>query len=326
VCCIDNKKTAYVKVKFPNIRGGFHWYNKLSRGLTMNVVFWMCGTLLSFSLMAIGARELSESLSVFQLLFYRSAIGLVLICFIILKSNNHTLFLTQRHGLHVVRNIVHFAAQYGWFLGISLLPLAHVFALEFTVPIWTTLLAGLILNEPVTRKKTVALVMGISGVIVILRPGFMTIDMAMLIVLGSAVGYSLSYVATRALASSENTLTVLFYMCLIQLPFGLFPALGNWANPQGMQWLWIVLVGITALSAHYCITRAMHIAEAGIVVTLDFLRLPLIAIVGLLFYNEAFDGLLVVGALIMLLGNLINFYPPRISVSNKKKVDKIDCQ
>ncbi len=272
----------------------------------MNVVLWMIGGLVSLSLMAIGARELAGQITTFQILFFRSVISLIIINLIIVKSKNTRLFSSKRIKLHVVRNVFHFVGQYGWFLGLGLLPLAHVFALEFTVPMWTLLIAALFLKEGITIRKIIAVLFGIAGVYVILKPGIEIVDAASIIVLVAAIGYSVSHVTTKALSNTEDSLTVLFYMCLIQLPIGFLLTINNWVFPNLEQWLWLGAVGITALTAHYCITNAMKLAEAGIVVTLDFLRLPLIAVVGVIFYNEAFEFAVILGASLMLFGNLIN--------------------
>ncbi|MCW8904293.1 DMT family transporter [Sedimenticola sp.] len=274
----------------------------------MGVVLWMMGALFSFCLMAVGARELSGEIDTFQTLFFRSLIGLIFITLIIYSTGRVALFSTRRGALHIGRNLFHFGGQYGWFTGIGLLPLAEVFALEFTVPIWTLLFAALFLKEGLTAKKILAILFGIAGVLVIVRPGSEIFDLASLIVIAAAICYSVAHVSTKALSNTDHPLTVLFYMCLVQLPVGLLLSLSSWRLPDPLQWLWLLLVGVTALTAHYCITRAMQLSEAGIVVTLDFLRLPLIAVVGVLFYHEPFDVALMLGAGLMLLGNLLNVY------------------
>lgn len=272
----------------------------------MNVALWMIGGLVSLSLMAIGARELAGQMTTFQILFFRSVISLVVITLIIYKSKKSRLFSSKRIKLHIVRNVFHFIGQYGWFLGLGLLPLAHVFALEFTVPLWTLVIAALFLKEGITARKIIAVLFGVAGVYVILKPGVEIVDTASIIVLIAAIGYSVSHVTTKALSNTEDSLTVLFYMCLIQLPIGFFLTINDWVFPDLVQWLWLGVVGLTALTAHYCITNAMKLADAGVVVTLDFLRLPLIAVVGVIFYNEAFEIAVIVGASLMLFGNLIN--------------------
>jgi drug/metabolite transporter (DMT)-like permease len=282
----------------------------------MYAVIWMIGTLLSFSLMAVCARELSGEIATHQTLFFRSAIGLACVSIILLASKNTLKIQTNRLGLHTVRNIFHFAGQYGWFLGIGLLPLAEVFALEFTVPIWTLIIAAVTLGERITTRKVVSVLLGSLGVVVILQPGVSIINAASFIVLASAVSYAISHTATKSLSLSESPMSILFYMCLIQLPIGLLLSIPSWVWPAGLQWLWLLIIGLTALSAHYCMAKAMQYAEVTTVVTLDFFRLPLIALVGVLLYSEQLEIALIIGGLLMLAGNIVSL---KQSAYNKSK-------
>jgi drug/metabolite transporter (DMT)-like permease len=162
-----------------------------------------------------------------------------------------------------------------------------------------------------TPRKAISIFLGILGVVVIVRPGVEIVDAASLIVLAAAICYAVSYTATKSLSSSEPALTILFYMCLVQLPVSLMLTISVWTWPAGVQWLWLVVIGVTALSAHFCLVKAMGYAEVTTVITLDFLRLPLIAVLGVLLYNEAFEFNLIIGAGLMLAGNWINFSPLR---------------
>ncbi len=271
---------------------------------------WMVGTLTSFSLMAVGVRELSGLIDTFQILFFRSVIGLVIISLAIACSGKGERFRTHRLGLHGIRNSIHFAGSYGWFLGIGLLPLAEVFALEFTVPLWTALIASTFLNEQLTLRKVTAIALGLIGVFVIVQPGQGVVNFSSFIVLGAAICYAIAHSSTKSLSATEHPLTILFFMCLVQLPIGLCFSLQNWQNPAGIQWFWVVVIGITLLTAHFCMAKAMQTAKATVVVTMDFLRLPAIAMVGVLFYSEPLEFTLMAGALLMLLGNLLNIYVP----------------
>jgi len=276
----------------------------------IRAVVWMIGTLLSFSLMAVCARELSGEIATHQTLFIRSAIGLACISIILLASRERVKIKTNRLGLHSLRNIFHFAGQYGWFLGIGLLPLAEVFALEFTVPIWTLIVAAIALGEKITTQKVLSILLGSLGVVVILKPGIAIINAASFIVLASAICYAISHTTTKSLSSSESAVSILFYMCLIQLPIGLLLSISSWVWPAGLQWVWLLVVGLTALSAHYCMVNAMRYAEASTIVTLDFLRLPLIALVGVLLYSEQLEFALLIGGLLMLAGNIVSLKQP----------------
>jgi drug/metabolite transporter (DMT)-like permease len=281
----------------------------------MALFLWMSGALASFCILAIGARELSGELTIAQSLCIRSAIGLIFLSGVYFIRSR--LFKGKRLKAvpsqprvnvikrHLFRNIFHFIAQYGWFFGIGLLPLAEVFALEFTVPIWTLLIASFFLDEKVTMNKLIAIFLGTLGVLAIVQPGYALIDYASIVVLGSAICFAISHTTTKSLAKTESPLTILLFMCIVQLPIGLFLSLSNWVWPQGEQWLWLVVIGLSALSAHYCLAKAMQYAEVTTIITLDFFRLPLIAMVGVIFYNEAFELPLLIGGALMLIGNLV---------------------
>jgi drug/metabolite transporter (DMT)-like permease len=187
----------------------------------------MSGTLVSFMAMAIGGRELSAQLSTFQILFFRSIIGCLIVGFF-LGCSNWRQILTKHLQVHLLRNIAHFGGQFGWFYGIALIPLAEVFALEFTVPVWTAVLATLLLREQITRARVGAIILGVLGVFLILRPGLAVISPAALAVLGSAFCYALSHTLTRRLALVDTPLTILFYMTTIQLPLGFVTSIFDW--------------------------------------------------------------------------------------------------
>lgn len=269
---------------------------------------WMIGALTSFCLMAVGARELNGQISVFQILFFRSIVGLLVLLPIILLSKRRGFLFPKRLNLHVVRNLFHFAGQYGWFLGIGLLPLATVFAIEFTVPFWTIIISYLFLKESITVKKIIAVLLGILGVIVIVQPSLEVARYGSLMVLGAAICYAFSHVATKSLSNTENPISIIFMMCLIQAPLGLLLFIKGWTTPAGIQWLWLVIIGVTALSAHYCMTKAMQHAEVTFVVTMDMFRLPLISLIGVLLYAEHFSVALILGMLLIVAGNSVNIY------------------
>lgn len=267
--------------------------------------FWMLGALVSFATMAVAGRELSAEYTTFQILFFRSVIGVLIIGALVSRSGFAQLK-TQRLKSHLVRNLAHFGGQYGWFYGLAFISLAEVIAIEFTTPVWTALFAFFLLGERLTKARITALVLGILGLLLILRPGAGVLEPAALAVLAGAVGYALTYIQTKSLTATETPLCILFYMTLMQMPLGMVPALMDWKSPSLEMMPMIILVGTTALSAHYCMTRAFKLADATFVVPMDFLRLPLIMVVGYLLYQESVDWLVLAGALLMLSGNLVN--------------------
>jgi drug/metabolite transporter (DMT)-like permease len=266
---------------------------------------WMTGALFSFMAMAVSGRELTAEYTTYQILFFRSVIGVVLIGALVAKTGIEQLR-TTRPGAHLVRNIAHFGGQYGWFYGLAWISLAEVIAIEFTTPVWTALLAWLLLGERLTLPRVLAVALGIAGLLLILRPGMGVLHPASLAVLAGAFGYALSYIQTKSLTRTDTPLCILFYMTLMQLPFGMVPSLLDWKSPALEALPWILVVGVTAMSAHYCMARAFKLADATVVVPMDFMRLPLIALVGYLFYQELIDWYVLAGAALMFSGNLIN--------------------
>lgn len=280
------------------------------RHSVVNASLWMLGALASFMAMAIGGRELSAEIGTFEILFFRSLVGLAIIGALLSRFGWRQISL-RRFPLHFARNLGHFGGQFGWFYGIALIPLAEVFAIEFTTPIWTAVLAVVLLGERMTRSRVAAIALGIAGMLIILRPGFAAVGTGSLAVLAAAVCYGLSYVLTRKLAQTETTLAILFHMTAIQLPLAVLPMLAHWVTPSPALWPWVAVVGATGMSAHYCLTRALKLADATVVVAMDSLRLPLVAVAGLVFYGEKLDWLVFAGAAVMLVGNFANILAER---------------
>ncbi len=270
---------------------------------------WMSGTLVSFVVMAVAVRQLSASMQSFEILFFRSAVGLIIVLAVALAGPAGLARLrTRQPGLQVFRNVFHFGGSAGWVYGISALPLAVVTAVEFTTPVWVAILAVVFLRERLNRGRVVAIVLGFVGVLVILRPGIEVVHPAALIVLAGAFGYGTSHTATKRLIRTDSPIAILFYMTVVQVPLGLVPALLQWTAPRLADTPWIMLVGLAGLTAHYCIARAFLLADAIIVVPLDFLRLPLVALIGLAVYSEAFEIATVAGALLIFSGSYYSIY------------------
>jgi drug/metabolite transporter (DMT)-like permease len=209
---------------------------------------------------------------------------------------------TRMFGVHFLRNLLHFGGQYAWVYAIAMLPLATVFAIEFTMPVWTAVLAMLILGERLNRGRIVMLVLGLAGILIILKPGFAIVQPAALAMLAGAFAYASTNIATKRLAAKESAYSILFYMSAIQLPLGFVLALPQWVSPGFADLPWAFAIGAMGLVAHYCITRALHIADAMVVVPIDFLRLPLIAVVGMIFYGEPLEATILIGAAVIFAG------------------------
>jgi drug/metabolite transporter (DMT)-like permease len=213
---------------------------------------------------------------------------------------------TQHPGRHVARNIAHYGAQFSWLMALSLIPLAQVISIEFTMPIWTAIFAVIFLGERMGLWKNLAVVLGLVGVAIIVRPFSGTISPGQLIALCAALGFATSVIFVKALTRTDKVVVIMFWMMAIQSVIGLAPGLWVWQWPSTHIWPWIIVISFVGTYAHYCMARAMLHADATVVVPMDFLRVPLAALVGWLVYSERIDVNVAAGAALILTGNLLN--------------------
>jgi drug/metabolite transporter (DMT)-like permease len=269
----------------------------------------MIGALLSFSMMAVSIRELSRGgLSIFEILAIRSGVALVvLLVLLAVRKDLRVHAMPRRMGLNFLRNGVHYASQFSWALSLTMLPLATVFALEFTMPAWTALLAVWFLHERLTPSRLGVVVLGFIGVLVILRPGITEFKPAAALVLLAAFGYAITMIATKELTKTETTFGIVFWMAVIQFPLSLIGSNPSvFLHLDGRHLLPAIGVGVAGLTSHFCLSNAFRSGDATLVVPLDFVRIPLIAVVGWAFYGEPLDSFVLVGALIIVAGVLWN--------------------
>src|SRR4051812_17782570 len=267
---------------------------------------WMAGWLALMLIVVVAGREGMRDLNVFQLMFMRTIIGFFLLYPMIRANGGFAVVKTARLHMHISRNLIHYGAQLGWFFALTLIPIGQVVAIEFTMPIWTAILAATFLGERMTVWKIAAIVLGVIGVVVIVRPATGEINQGQLIALGAAVGFGISIAMMKSLTRTESTLAIIFWMLVIQSAAGFFPALYVWQWPSAGVWGWTAVIAFCGTFSHYCMARAMLYADATVVIPMDFLRVPLSAATGWLLYAEQLDMFTVFGAALILTGNLLN--------------------
>jgi drug/metabolite transporter (DMT)-like permease len=268
----------------------------------------MTGALLSFSAMAVSIRVLAGTLSVMEILATRAGLGLVVMASLAaIRADLRSTIFSQHLPLHLFRNTIHLGSQYLWAMSLLLLPLATVFALEFSTPAWTLVLAVPILGERMTPSRIGAVVLGLLGVLVILRPGLATFQPAALLVLLAAFGFAATLITTKKLTRTDSTFAIIFWMNLIQLPLALIGSDPVFAGKLVLGQLpAVAAVGVSGLTSHYCLTNAFRSGDASVVVPLDFMRIPLIAVVGWWLYGEPLDLFVFMGAGLIISGILWN--------------------
>jgi drug/metabolite transporter (DMT)-like permease len=277
---------------------------------TLWMALWICCTLS----MTLAGRELSRELPVLEIMALRSFMAAIAITPLVLWSGGR-LLVTRKPGVHLIRNSVHFAAQFFWFAAVALIPLAEVVSIEFTMPIWVALLAAAVLGERLTARRLFAIAVGFAGVLLILRSGANAISLGALAALGAAIGFSISVILVKKLTGSESVLTILAYMFWTQAVLSvvliivmmLVPgSTFRWAWPSTGLYPFVALLGLVGSVGHYCLTQATAAVDATVVAPLDFVRVPLTALMGYALYGEPLTVFLLIGAALIFTGNLMN--------------------
>jgi drug/metabolite transporter (DMT)-like permease len=271
---------------------------------------WMIGAICSFSAMAVAGREVSFALDTFEIMLFRSIVGVTIVISAALIFGTWRQINRQQFGLQFGRNIAHFIGQNLWFYAVTVIPLAQVFALEFTSPIWVILLSPLLLGERITLVRAVAAVMGFIGILMVARPDMAGLNTGVIMAASSAIFFAFTIIFTKRLTRTQSITCILFYLTALQLVFGFITAGydGDIAVPDAETLPWLIMIGVAGLLAHFCITNALAIAPATVVVPIDFVRLPVIAVIGMLVYAETVDLWVFVGASIIFAGNYLNIW------------------
>jgi drug/metabolite transporter (DMT)-like permease len=272
-------------------------------------VRWMAVALFSFSGIAIAAREAGGELGALDIMVCRSWLG-VLILLALQYANGRSIadLRTGQLPLLTLRSTVHFIAQYAWLVAVTLIPLAQLFAIEFTAPLWTALLAPLFLKERLTGIRLLSAALGFAGILVVVSPGSLALGHGTVFAFVAAIGFALNFLLTKRLIRRDGAFLLLFYLHLIQGFIAIALVAPDFKVPSPVTGFWVAALTVLGLFAHYALARAFSLADAIVVAPMDFLRLPLIAVVGVVLYNEQLAVALVIGAAIIVAANLLNIW------------------
>lgn len=249
---------------------------------------YMTAAALGFALMNVLVRVGSGELDPLQIAFLRNVFALA---FLLpwLQRVGLAALRTRRPGLHVGRAVLGLAAMITWFTALSLLPLAEAVALNFTVPLFATAGAALVLGEVVRRRRWTATVLGFLGVLVILRPGAEALAPAAALPVLAALLMAASALAVKSLSRTDNATAMVVIMHLLLTPLSLVPAMFVWRWPSWGTLALMVLLGLVATLAHLALTRAYTKADASAVMPFHYAQLPLVALLGYLLFGEVPD-------------------------------------
>jgi len=269
-------------------------------------IIWMLGFMFSITIMAICIRELSYKYSSFEIQNFRNIFSIIIILVIFLIKNNIKLNSKQPKN-NFIRNIFHFIGQSAWTWGLTVLPLATVFSLEFTMPIWAAIISILIFKEKISLNKIFFLILGFIGTWIIIIPDTKYIELNNIIVLFSAIAYAIAHNFTKELTKTDSVLSILFFMSIIQLPLSLLGSIiiGDLQFNIMQEIPLILLLTVTSLLAHYSLSSALKNSEATIILPIDYIRLPIIIIVGWYYYNEIITNNVIAGSILIIFGAII---------------------
>ncbi|MGV3548774.1 DMT family transporter [Rhizobium sp.] len=277
---------------------------------TLRAAAWMVASIALILLMAVSGRVITKEVDVFQAMEMRSVIAFFMLLPLVYREGGLRAMRTQIPLRHVGRNAAHYAGQYAWLLGLTMIPLAQVVSIEFTAPIWAAFLAAIFLGERLTWRKGVVIVFGLAGVLLIVRPGGAPLNPGHLIVLAAALAFAITFIATKVLTRFDSATKILFWMLIVQSVIGFIPALRVWIWPSAATWPWVFLFAFGGSFAHFCMAKALHHADATVVMPMDYLRVPLSALLGYVLYAESVDGWMAAGAALIVVGNLFNLRRP----------------
>ena len=282
-------------------------------------IVWMFGAMVSFTLMAISGRELYSALDTFEIMLYRSLVGIVLVLSFAKYFGTIREISLRDMKLHFVRNIAHFGGQNCWFYAVALIPFSQLFAFEFSTPLFVIVLAPIFLGEFLTKERFLAAFIGFVGILLVARPNIGVFNWALLAAFFCPIFFAATAIATKLLTRKHSLTSILFWLVVMQTIFSFLCALWDFKIriPANEDMPFLVIVSITGLSAHLCMTQAFKLAPVTVVMPLDFARLPIISVIGYMFYNESLTWYILFGSLMVFLGNYIN-------IKSEGKLEKND--
>ena len=239
-------------------------------------LLWMSGTAVCYAASYVIMRLLSDEMSIYVITFLRSAIACLFLGPWMLAIRPSAIRVS-RWRLYWVRALATYAAMMCTVYGIAHVAIADVTALLLASPLFTVLFAALFLKERVGIHRWAALMAGIVGALIIIRPGFAVITFASFAGLFSAFGYGIANAGTKALTSTDHPDAIAFWMYALIIPISAGPAIWTWTTPGWNHVPLIILLGLLTMLSQYCMARAFRAADTSVVLPAHYLQMPFAA-------------------------------------------------
>ena len=262
----------------------------------------MLGSTLFFGAMAVTIRLASESLSTYQIAFFRNFFGLLaLLPF--LRHSWPGVLRTRQLPRYLLRSAIGVVSMLCGFWAIGHLPMAQAISLSYSTPLFVTILAAIWLGEIVRRRRWTAVLLGFLGVLVIVRPGTEGFSAGSLVAVSAAALSSVVAIQIKQLSRVDPPDTIVFWTYVFWVPLSLVPALFQWRWPGGMEWLWLAAIGVFGTGGQLLWTRALKLGEVSALTPIGFMQLPLVSVLAWVLFDERIDRWTVLGAAIILVAN-----------------------
>jgi len=251
-----------------------------------------------FATMHAGVRYISAEIHPFEVTFFRTLFGFIFLApwFAV---QGFALLRTRRLGMHLARAGSNVVAMLMFFMALSMTPMVQVQSLAFTAPLFTTILAALILKETVRFRRWMGTLVGFIGAMIIIRPGFQPVDAGALLTVGSAIVWAFTMIIIKQLSRTDSAITITAYMVILMTPMSLCVAVFFWSWPTLIQLAWLAVIGITGTLAQFLMAQAFRVADASLVLPLDFTKVAWGAIIAWLWFGEVVGIWTWVGALVI---------------------------
>ncbi|MBK19595.1 MAG: hypothetical protein CMM52_12245 [Rhodospirillaceae bacterium] len=270
-----------------------------TRAETLRGIGWTVIATGGLAGIVIAVRALKPDISVPELLFLRAVIGLVAISVIMIPKQGIRALITKRPGLQFVRNATHVGAQYCVFFGVIYVPLAVVTSVEYTIPAITAAIAAMTIGEKVKRYRWIGMAISFMGVLIVVRPGIVPVTLPIMVVILGTLLFSAQNVMVKVLSQTDSASTMVFTMNAIQCLILIGPAIYLWVTPQWHHVPWLLLLGFSGIITHFCLSKALVLIDTSVCFPIDFLRLPFIAVIAYLIWDETFSPWVAVGAFVI---------------------------
>ena len=244
-------------------------------------------------------QHLSATVPPIEVVFFRSLFSFVILAPWVLSEGIGSLK-TRRFGLHLGRGLVQSLSMIMFFQAIANVPLVEVNAFEFTVPIFTTLIAILLLGEKIRLRRTVALLIGFAGTMIALRPGFREVGIGQALLLSSSFVWGFVILAIRELGKTESALAQNIWLAVVLTPIALIGSLiVGWVTPTWSDFAWLAVVSLTATVGQMAYVQAFRLAEMSALLPLDFAKLIWSGAIGFFFFAQVPNIYTVTGAVVI---------------------------